>query len=80
VAWPSQGGAVLLLTLLAGPQEWVYHELKAIADMKFRFLEEEDSCELVTRLASTMGWVEPQHLLVADYLHQQWQPEKVCGG
>jgi len=71
---------VLLLTLLAGPQEWVYHELKAIADMKFRFLEEEDSCELVTRLASTMGWVEPQHLLVADYLHQQWQPEKVCGG
>jgi hypothetical protein len=45
-----------------------------------RFLEEEDSCDFVTRLASTMGWVEPQHLLSADYLHQQWQPDKVGVG
>jgi hypothetical protein len=45
--------------------------------MKFRFAEEEDSCGLVTRLASSMGWVEPQHLLKAEYMHEQWQPEKV---
>lgn len=60
-----------------GPQSWVWDELKGIADMRFRFLEEEDSCDLVTRLASSMGWVAPEHLLVADYLHTQWQPDQV---
>jgi hypothetical protein len=40
-------------------------------------MEEEDSCDFVTRLASTMGWVDHAHLLAADYLHQQWQPERV---
>lgn len=44
-----------------------------------RFMEEEDSCDFVTRLASTMGWVDHAHLLAADYLHQQWQPERVRG-
>jgi secreted Zn-dependent insulinase-like peptidase len=57
----------------------VYDELKAISDMKFRFIEEEDSCDFATRLAATMGWVEPQHLLAADYLHEHWQPDRVSG-
>lgn len=68
---------ICVLCTPAGPQKWVWEEIKSIADMKFRFLEEEDSCDLVTRLASTMAWVQPEHLLVADYLHQQWQPDKV---
>lgn len=45
-----------------------------------RFMEEDDSCDFATRLAATMGWVEPQHLLVADYLHQHWQPDRVREG
>jgi nardilysin len=61
----------------AGPQAWVWDEIASIAAMKFRFAEEEDSCDLVTRLASSMGWVAPQHLLAAEYMHEQWQPDKV---
>lgn len=57
----------------------MWQEIAAIAGMKFRFAEEEDSCDLVTRLASNMGWVAPQHLLAAEYLHEEWQPEKVRG-
>jgi nardilysin len=55
----------------------VWDEIASIAAMKFRFAEEEDSCDLVTRLASSMGWIAPQHLLKAEYMHEQWQPEKV---
>ncbi|WIA37472.1 hypothetical protein OEZ86_014388 [Tetradesmus obliquus] len=68
----------LRLLTETGPQAWVWQEIAAIVGMKFRFAEEEDSCDLVTRLASNMGWVAPQHLLAAEYLHEEWQPEKVA--
>ncbi|WIA17248.1 hypothetical protein OEZ85_014121 [Tetradesmus obliquus] len=68
----------LRLLTETGPQAWVWQEIAAIAGMKFRFAEEEDSCDLVTRLASNMSWVAPQHLLAAEYLHEEWQPEKVA--
>lgn len=55
----------------------MWEEIQNIAAMKFRFIEEEDSCDIVTRLASSMGWVRPEHLLVAEYMHEKWQPEKV---
>lgn len=46
--------ATTALSHPAAPQERVWTELKGIADMKFRFLEEEDSCDYVTRLAGSM--------------------------
>ncbi|MEW5302568.1 MAG: hypothetical protein WDW38_002287 [Sanguina aurantia] len=45
-----------------GPQEWVWQEMKAIADMRFKFQEEEDAME---------------HALVAETLHQTWDPALV---
>lgn len=45
--------------------------------MKFRFHEEEDPCEAVTGLAAHMALVRPEHVLVADWLHEQWNPELV---
>ncbi|KAI8472962.1 MAG: Metalloenzyme, LuxS/M16 peptidase-like protein [Monoraphidium minutum] len=68
----------LRLLQQAGPQEWVWRELKAISDFKFRFLEDEDSCDYVTRLAATLGVVAPQHVLAADWLHEAWEPERVA--
>ena len=55
----------------------MWEELKAISDMKFRFQEEEDGLDYATRLAAALPLVEPRHVLVADYLHEAWQPEMV---
>jgi secreted Zn-dependent insulinase-like peptidase len=38
----------------AGPQEWIWQELKSISELKFLFHEEEDAMDYVTRLASNM--------------------------
>lgn len=43
-----------------------------------RFLEDEDACDYVTRLAATLGVVAPQHVLAADWLHEAWEPERVA--
>jgi Middle or third domain of peptidase_M16 len=63
----------------AGPQRWVWEELRDISAMKFRFQEEEEPCDTVTRLASCLGWVPPHHVLCADYLHEKWTPDQVSG-
>ena len=55
----------------------MWEELKAISDMKFRFQEEEDGLDYATRLAAALPLVDPPHVLVADYLHEAWQPERV---
>lgn len=34
-----------------GPQEWVFRELQAIAEMEFRFAEEEEAEDYVVRVA-----------------------------
>ena len=41
----------------------MFQELRAIAEMKFRFAEEEDACEYVTRLASEIHLYPPAHAL-----------------
>lgn len=48
-----------------------------MADMKFRFAEEEDACACVTRLATHLMFYPPEHVLVGDYLHDDWDPEMV---
>jgi hypothetical protein len=42
---------------------WAFEEIRSIAEMKFRFSEEEDACEYVTRLAADMQIFDPAHVL-----------------
>lgn len=56
------------------PQEWVFEELKAIGEMKFRFLEEGDSADYVTNLCIASFNVAPEHVLNASYLYTEWDP------
>ena len=67
----------LRLLQAAGPQRWVFDELAAIAQLKFQFAEDEDACELVSRLASDMPLYAPQHALLGPYLHDEWRPDLV---
>jgi secreted Zn-dependent insulinase-like peptidase len=42
---------------------WAFRELRDIAEMKFRFAEEEDACEYVTRVAGEAHQYAPAHVL-----------------
>eukprot|EP00873_Tetraselmis_striata_P042477 jgi/Tetstr1/462741/TSEL_000701.t1 len=61
----------------AGPQRWVYDELKAIADMRFMFQEEEDACEYCTNLAPNLHRFPPSHLLRSESLFSEYDPELI---
>eukprot|EP00208_Stichococcus_sp_RCC1054_P001535 CAMPEP_0206142388 /NCGR_PEP_ID=MMETSP1473-20131121/16665_1 /ASSEMBLY_ACC=CAM_ASM_001109 /TAXON_ID=1461547 /ORGANISM="Stichococcus sp, Strain RCC1054" /LENGTH=1083 /DNA_ID=CAMNT_0053537371 /DNA_START=256 /DNA_END=3510 /DNA_ORIENTATION=+ len=61
----------------AGPQEWVFKELRDIAEVKFRFAEEEDACEYVTRLAAELHMFAPAHALKGQWVYGQWDPALV---
>ena len=45
--------------------------------MRFRFAEEEDPCDFVTRLAEDAPYFAPEHILQGSYLYDQWEPELV---
>ena len=61
----------------AGPQQWVFDELANIAQMRFKFAEEEDACEYALRLAADAPYYAPEHLLNGHYLYDHWDPKLV---
>ena len=65
-----------------GPQRWVFDELAAVAEQRFRFAEDEEASEYVSRLAASLPLYAPEHALNGSYLHEEWRPELVsnqCG-
>lgn len=67
----------LNLLRAAGPQQWVFDELANIAQMRFKFAEEEDACEYALRLAADAPYYAPEHLLNGHYLYDRWYPKLV---
>lgn len=67
----------LSLLKAQGPQKWVFDELANIAQMRFKFAEEEDACEYALRLAADAPYCAPEHLLNGHYLYDQWDPQLV---
>lgn len=61
----------------AGPQRWAYDEQAAIAQMRFRFQEEEDASEFVSGLASDLFFYAPHDVLAGQYLFEDWDPALV---
>ena len=51
------------------PQKWAWDELKAISDMKWQFLEEEEAADYVAQIASDMHIYPVEHALAGSYLH-----------
>ncbi|KAF5827025.1 Metalloenzyme, LuxS/M16 peptidase-like protein [Dunaliella salina] len=60
-----------------GPQQWIWQELKSMAEMKFMFLEEEDGMDMCTRLAAVLHLFPAEHIMVAEYLHQEYDPQLI---
>ena len=60
-----------------GLQQWVYQELAAVSATKFRFANEEEACDYVSRLAADMQYYAPEHTLVGDSLYEGWDAQLV---
>ncbi|KAL6750721.1 Metalloenzyme, LuxS/M16 peptidase-like protein [Haematococcus lacustris] len=69
----------LQLMRSAGPQEWVWQELKAMAEIKFLF-QEEEAMDCVRRLAGPLHLVAAQHALCHEFLPNDYVPQLVAGG
>lgn len=54
----------------AGPQEWVFEELRDIFNMQFQFQEEEDFDEFAVEVANNLRLVDPRHVLCKDYIFE----------
>eukprot|EP00884_Botryococcus_braunii_P020235 jgi/Botrbrau1/6896/Bobra.67_3s0015.1 len=82
----SPGGGLAVVGLLfdyiallrrEGPQAWVYEEMRATSEMRFRFAEEEDAMDTVTHLACDLHRHPPNHTLLAPFLLSRWDPPLV---
>jgi secreted Zn-dependent insulinase-like peptidase len=60
-----------------GHQEWIYTELKEIAEMKFKFLDKKEPSSYVTRLANNMQIFAPEHVISGSYLFHENKPDLV---
>ena len=58
----------------AGPQRWVFDELAAVAEQRFRFADEEEASEYVSRLAASLPLYAPEHALNGPHVHEAWRP------
>jgi len=61
----------------AGPQRWVFDELAATAEQRFRFAEDEEASEYVSRLAASLPLYAPEHALNGPHVHEEWRPDLV---
>jgi secreted Zn-dependent insulinase-like peptidase len=59
---------------ITGPQPWVFQELADIARLRFRFADEEDACDYVSRLVADMPHYAPEHALCGPHLYEHWDP------
>jgi nardilysin len=55
-----------------GPQKWVYDELKAVREMRFRFHQEISADEYVQSLAADMLTYAQEHTLSGGFLYKEW--------
>jgi nardilysin len=61
----------------AGPQRFVFDELRAVKEQEFRFAEEEDGAEYVSRLAASAERYRPEHAVAGEYLLTRFDPAAV---
>ncbi|OQR74836.1 nardilysin-like [Tropilaelaps mercedesae] len=58
-----------------GPQQWLWNELKQIADFDFRFQEEEEARDYVCNMCQAMQEYPEEHYLCGSELYMEYKPE-----
>lgn len=66
-----------LALLREGPQRWVWDEMAAMGEMRFRFQEEEETAEYVASIASDLHHYPPEDVLIQPNLYAEFDPDLV---
>eukprot|EP00752_Nemacystus_decipiens_P004086 g3739.t1 len=65
-----------------GPQEWVFQEIRDVANIQYRFQQESEPDEWVEMLAEQMlptARYEDLHILKGPYVMENWDPQMIEG-
>ncbi|KAL3829021.1 hypothetical protein ACJIZ3_017823 [Penstemon smallii] len=57
------------------PQEWIFKELQDIANMEFRFAEEQPQDDYAAELAENLLVYPPEHVIYGEYAYEVWDEE-----
>lgn len=61
----------------AGPQEWIFNEIKIVGDIEFQNVNKRKPISYVSSLATSMHWYKPKDVLSAMYLHERYDPDLI---
>lgn len=67
----------LKLLRQVSPQEWIFKELQDIANMEFRFAEEQPPDDYATELAENLLVYPPEHVIYGEFAYEDWDAEKI---
>lgn len=67
----------LKLLRQAPPQVWIFKELQDIANMEFRFAEEQPQDDYAAELAANLLIYPPEHVIYGEYAYEDWDAEKI---
>lgn len=59
------------------PQEWIYKELQDIANMDFRFAEEQPQDDYASEIAANLLVYPPEHVVYGDYAYEVWDAQMI---
>ncbi|KAK4370214.1 hypothetical protein RND71_009689 [Anisodus tanguticus] len=57
------------------PQEWIFKELQDIANVEFRYAEEQPQDDYAAELAEGLLVYPPKHVIYGDYAYDVWDAE-----
>ncbi|KAG5585499.1 hypothetical protein H5410_045933 [Solanum commersonii] len=57
------------------PQEWIFKELQDIANVEFRYVEEQPQDDYAAELAEGLLVYPPEHVIYGDYAYDVWDAE-----
>ncbi|XP_048226972.1 nardilysin-like isoform X2 [Ricinus communis] len=67
----------LKLLRQVSPQEWIFKELQDIANMEFRFAEEQPQDDYAAELAEHLLVYPAEHVIYGEYLYKVWDEEMI---
>ncbi|KAK2652999.1 hypothetical protein Ddye_012855 [Dipteronia dyeriana] len=67
----------LKLLRQVSPQEWIFKELQDIANMEFRFAEEQPQDDYAAELAENLLVYPEEHVIYGDYVYKVWDEEMI---
>ncbi|KAK0597364.1 hypothetical protein LWI29_024553 [Acer saccharum] len=67
----------LKLLRQVSPQEWIFKELQDIANMEFRFAEEQPQDDYAAELAENLLVYPAEHVIYGDYVYKVWDEEMI---